>query len=106
MRRIVALPLVLAIGASFSQPSNSHEKVYSVCELKVLGPKLSGEYVRLVGQYTTDLNHVAFFSDPSCKRSLIYADEPPLHLKDKSVREFDHALWRNAPFASLRFRIE
>ncbi|HEY8698013.1 MAG TPA: hypothetical protein VIM02_10365 [Rhizomicrobium sp.] len=100
------LPLLLAIVAVFSHPASSHEKVYSVCELKVLGPSLNGKYVRLAGQYETDLNHVAFFFDPACKRSLIYADEPPLQLKDKSVRKFDYALWHNAPFASLKFRMD
>jgi hypothetical protein len=106
MMRIIVPLLVLAIGAVFSYPSASHEKIYSVCELKVLGSTLNGKYVRLAGQYTTDLNHVAFFSDPACKRSLIYADEPPLHLKDKSVKKFDHALWHNAPFASLKFQMD
>lgn len=86
--------------------SGSEDETLSVCELKAQGPELNGQYVRVKAEFVTDLNHFAFFRDPTCPHAIISEDDPPLSMQDQSIRKFDRALWHHAPFASLKFRVE
>lgn len=89
-----------AVGCSGRNTASMVEKT-TVCELAKSAEEMNGHTVRLLAIYITDLRHKTILKDRQCNSvSLVVLDaEEPL---DKSLEEFDEAVWGEIDDLDLR----